>query len=64
MKPARNIHLCDSSGQSVLNADFLSAEVDRLRKENAELRRQLVSIAKRRRQLADADQASAPITLH
>lgn len=52
MKPVNPIHFFDHRGQSVLSADFLAAENQKLRNEIADLQRKNRALALRLRHMA------------
>lgn len=52
MKPVNPIHFFNSRGQSILTADHLEAENNKLREENERLRSQVKSLAMRLRTIA------------
>jgi hypothetical protein len=56
------IHFFNERGHSILSADHLHAELQRLRDENDELERRCRSLAMRLAMLADEDEAEPVIS--
>jgi len=58
MKPVNPIHFFNERGQSILTADHLESENDKLREENTRLKQQVRSLALRLRTMAGDPETS------
>lgn len=55
------VHFFNHRGESVLTYDFMSKEIDRLSKENAELKRRLRSNIERQKMMQAAEDTQPPV---